>query len=134
MNTREIQAFRLAPVAASAIALVAFATVSQFVIVTLASYVAALILGRPLYLAFRRRAWPLGGSCLAAGVIAGAVTGVALTAALLVAISPERAMSNPSGFAFFTSLGLAVGAGFGIVTGAALWGLLSSTWESVCHS
>src|SRR5450432_3157099 len=70
---------RLAAAAASAIALVAFATVSQFVIVTLASYAAALILGLPLYLAFRRRAWPLGGSCLAAGVIAGAVTGVALT-------------------------------------------------------
>jgi hypothetical protein len=60
LNAREIQAFCLAPAIAPAVAIVHFGAMSQLLIIAMVSYVAAFVLGCPLYLAFRRRVWSLG--------------------------------------------------------------------------
>ena len=124
LSSREIQAFLLAPAAAPAVAAVAFGSPSQLVVTVVVSYVAAFAFGAPLYLLLSRRVASLIWSCVGAGVVAGAASGGLLTAALLWGMSPARFMANPGGVAFFTSFGILVGAGLGLVAGLMLFALL----------
>jgi len=120
LTPREVQGFCLAPATAPIAAALLLGPSSPWRLVAAVSYVAAFVVGAPLFAYLRRRRWPLAARCLCAAAIAGVLSALVLVTALLLAFSVSRFLSEPGTVAFL-GMGAAWGLGLGLVAGATLF-------------
>ena len=120
----ESKAFCLAPASAPAIAAMMLGSPSPWVVVAVVAYAAAFVIGAPLYVHLRHRAWPLAARCLVAAAVAGVLAAVVLVTTLLLAFSVLRFLDNPEGDVVFLGVGAAWGLGLGLIAGTVLFALL----------
>jgi hypothetical protein len=130
VTRKEALAFAIAPAIAPLIGVATRQEAVQVSALAALSYLAALLVGYPLFLRLRRRAASLVRAALVAGTTAGVVAGGLFTATSLIWIAPASPMRDPAGLAFFSSIGGLVGAGLGLLSGAALWSLLRRRGDS----
>ena len=124
LTPREAQAFCLAPATAPAVAAMLLGSPSPWPVVAVVSYVAAFVVGAPLFAFLRHRGWPLAARCLSAAAVAGVLSALVLVTAILLAFSVPRFLANPGTVAAFLGIGAAWGLGLGLVAGVTLSALL----------
>jgi hypothetical protein len=123
LSKREAAAFCLAPATAPAIVAIFLGIPSAWPLIVVVAYIAAFVLGVPLFAWLRRRAWSLISRCLFAGAVAGVVSALVLVATLLLAFSVERFLASPE-TALFLGIGAAWGLALGLGAGTTLFALL----------
>ena len=124
LSPREATAFLVAPATAPVIAAVFLGSPSPWPLVAVVAYVAAFVLGAPLFAYLRHRAWPLASRCLCAGALAGLIAALVLVISLLLGFSVERFIASPENDAVFVGVGAAWGVGLGLGAGLTLFALL----------
>jgi hypothetical protein len=123
LSRRELVAFCVAPAAAPAAGALFFDDRSQVLIIAVVSYLAAFILGLPLFTRLRVSR-SLASSSVIAAVASGALVGGLVVALALVLSSVARFTANPGASASLIGIGAFWGAGLGFGAGLALFVLL----------
>ncbi len=119
----EFGCFCVAPAAAPVVAALILRSLSDVLIVAVVSYIAAFTLGLPLFI-WLRCAHSLATSSLFAAVVAGSLAGMLLVTFALLAVLGARLFANPATVVTLIGVGALWGAGFGLVSGLALFTLL----------
>ena len=131
LDAREAQAFCLAPATAPVLAGVLLGSSTPWLLVAVVSYIAAFVVGAPLFAYLRHRGCALAARCLWAAAIAGVLAALVLVTAILLAFSVPRFFTNLEGVATFLAIGGAWGLGLGIAAGITLFALLGRKSDPV---
>jgi len=130
LSSHEWRAFFLAPLAAPAAAALALRSDPQLGLTTVVAYIAAFVLGVPLFVVLRNRGHGLATRCLAAGVVSGAIAGASLVYASMRAFSASPFASDPHVAAELVGYGALWGVGLGLAAGMALLVLIRAAIPS----
>lgn len=88
------------------------------------AFLAAAIVGAPLFACLRHWGWSLASRSLAAATVAGLVAAVCIVALVLLGFPPHDFVGDPLPTLSIVGLCLAFGLGLGVVAGLTLWLIL----------
>ena len=130
LSRREATAFCFAPATAPAVVAIVLGSPSPWPLAAVVAYIAAFVLGAPMYAYMRHRGWPLVVRCLLAATVAGVLAALVLLTALLLADSVSRFFADLGTVAVILWIAAEWGLGLGLVAGIVLFLLLRGSAPS----
>jgi hypothetical protein len=124
LTRREATALCLAASTAPVITCVVSGSTRLLSITAVVAYLAALVVGTPLFAYLRHRRWPLARRSLVAAAVAGLLAALCTIALLLLALPPRAFLTDPVPRLSLMAIGVGWGLGLGFIAGVALWLLL----------
>jgi len=124
LTRREAIAFCLAASTAPVVACLAFGSLRQFPLVATVAYVAAFVVGAPLFAYLRRRNWPAGSRSVVSATVAGVIAAVLIVTLVFSAFPPRDFLTDPGPALVIVAIAIAWGLGLGLIAGVALSVLL----------
>jgi hypothetical protein len=123
LTRREATALCLAAATAPVVNSAAFG-LRLWLVTAVVSYLAAFVLGAPLFAYLRHRCWPLASRSLVAAVVAGVLAAGSLVTLVLVAFPPRDFWGDPEPTLSLIGIAATWGLGLGLIAGVSLWVLL----------